>query len=585
MDWRDRFRAPATFAARVAPENTDHGVLISDRDGALQAYAWDVPAGTVRALTTGDAATLEAAISTDGRHIYFMVEDEPGTEIGHLHAVPFEGGEPVDMTPDLPSYVLYGVLERDGVVAGAVGLEGVASVLLIDGEETSTYPAEGMPWDLAIDPGSDLIALTETTPGEGMVTRVRAISISTGETIATLPAARAGAIGGGVVAVAYSEGEWERPALWRPGAAPEPISTDVPGDLVPNDLSPEGTKVLLAQHHRASVLPFLFDTASGEMRPVPGPGGAIDVWSSAQLIDDGTVLASWSDAHTPMRPIVSTSEGWEAANAGAVPEFPGAEWEEVTFPSSGGVEIQGWLLRPEGTGPWPTVLYTHGGPTAVALPTFRRIEQAWVDHGYALLSVNYRGSVTFGESFREALTGNIGLVDIDDVVAARSWLVASGIADPDQIVKHGYSYGGYLTLQALGVHPELWACGIAGAPVADWTLGHELSNDLLRAYDLSLFGASPDELPDRYHEASPIAYVDNYTAPLYISQPENDTRTPFEPVKRFVEELDARGKQVELHLMPAGHAGAGTEQEIDMVERWFAFADGVLGERSRAKGS
>ena len=190
--------------------------------------------------------------------------------------------------------------------------------------------------------------------------------------------------------------------------------------------------------------------------------------------------------------------------------------------------------------------------------------------------MNYRGSITFGDSFREALTHNIGIPDVEDVVAAHRWLVESGTADPRRIIKNGYSYGGYLTLQALGTHPDLWAAGVAGAPIADWTLGHELSNDILKAYDLSLFGGPPEELADRYREASPLTYADDFVAPVFISQPENDTRTPMRPVQLFVDALSARSKHVELYLKPAGHAGSGVADDIEMVERWLEFADRVL---------
>ena len=161
-------------------------------------------------------------------------------------------------------------------------------------------------------------------------------------------------------------------------------------------------------------------------------------------------------------------------------------------------------------------------------------------------------------------------------MAAHRWLVESGVADPDRIIKNGYSYGGYLTLQVLGTHPDLWAGGVAGAPVADWTLGHELSNDILRAFDVSLFGGTPDELPDRYREASPLTYADDFSAPVFISQPENDTRTPLKPVEVFVDALTERDKQVEFHLMPAGHAGAGVDDWVEMMERWLDFADRIM---------
>jgi dipeptidyl aminopeptidase/acylaminoacyl peptidase len=140
----------------------------------------------------------------------------------------------------------------------------------------------------------------------------------------------------------------------------------------------------------------------------------------------------------------------------------------------------------------------------VAGPTFHPICQAWVDSGFALLSVNYRGSTSFGDAYREALTGDIGGVDVADMVAGRRWLVESGIAAPDAVILNGYSYGGYLTLQCMAVHADLWAGGIAGAPVADWIGVGEDQNATLDAYDVALFGPDTPETHAHKVRASPL---------------------------------------------------------------------------------
>ena len=106
----------------------------------------------------------------------------------------------------------------------------------------------------------------------------------------------------------------------------------------------------------------------------------------------------------------------------------------------------------------------------------------------------------------EAFGVRIGGVDVDDLVAARHWLVGSRIADPDLVILNGYSYGGYLTLQCMGTHPELWAGGIAGAPVADWVVGGEDQNAMLDAYDLALFGTDKET----GHNATWLAIGNNY---------------------------------------------------------------------------
>jgi dipeptidyl aminopeptidase/acylaminoacyl peptidase len=104
---------------------------------------------------------------------------------------------------------------------------------------------------------------------------------------------------------------------------------------------------------------------------------------------------------------------------------------------------------------------------------FSPLSQAWLDHGFAYLRINYRGSPTFGRAFQEQIWGNPGHWELEDPVAARAWLVDRGIARAERILLTGWSYGGYLTRLPLGKRPDLWAGGMAGIAIADWTLDYE----------------------------------------------------------------------------------------------------------------
>lgn len=565
-----------TVEAKVAGEYPGRGVVISNRDGAFNAYAWDVPTGDLRAVTTGDAATLEVAIAPDGSAVYYLEEDEPGTETGHLHRAPFEQGAGVDVTPDLPSYSVFNIRAGEDMVYAVAGVGGSVAALIVRGADAELIEVDGMPIELLVDPLSNTLASVEAPVGQGFVPNVRVVDLASGATVAVLERATAGAVRNGVVAVAISDGEWMRPALWRPGGDPQRILVDIPGDVIPQGWTDDRSSLLLHQSHRSRTGLFLYDIAAEAVEELSVPAGAMLEDSRAQVLPDGRILSIWSDAHTPYRPVFSTREEYTDALDASTEEFDGRDWEEVEFPSTGGAVVQGWLLRPSGQGPFATVLYTHGGPTSVQQPVFTRMCQSWSDLGYAVLSVNYRGSTTFGESFREALTGRIGGPDVDDVVAAHRWLVDEGIADPARVIKSGYSYGGYLTLQALGTHPDLWAAGVAGAPVADYVMEYEHLNDVLKAFSHSMFGGTPDELPAAYRAASPLTYVDDVTAPLFISQPENDTRTPLPPVQAYVDALQRRAHPVVLDLLRGGHGGSGVEDEIAMFERWVAFVEEVL---------
>ena len=105
------------------------------------------------------------------------------------------------------------------------------------------------------------------------------------------------------------------------------------------------------------------------------------------------------------------------------------------------MQLQAWVGVPSGDPPYPVILETHGGPTAATFPSFAPGLQAFLDEGYAVLSLNYRGSTTFGREFEQAIWGRLGELEILDMEATRTWLIEEGIAIPDQILLTGWSYG------------------------------------------------------------------------------------------------------------------------------------------------
>jgi dipeptidyl aminopeptidase/acylaminoacyl peptidase len=293
------------------------------------------------------------------------------------------------------------------------------------------------------------------------------------------------------------------------------------------------------------------------------------------------IVSLWEDStHPPhvitLDPHTGTQTG-VLIKAGEVPL--GQTWRWVNFPSTDGGSIQGWLGTPGEGGPFPTILETHGGPEAVMLNSFSPGAQAWLDHGFAYLTINYHGSTTFGREFQEKIWGNPGEWEVEDMVAGRDWLVKLGVAHPDQVFLTGWSYGGYLTLQALGKYPDLWAGGMAGIAIADWAVQYEDSAASLRGYEAALFHGAPEAKPEQYAKSSPITYAENVTAPVLIIQGCNDSRTPARPVEMYEAKMKALGKPIEVVWFDSGHAGSGSdmEQSIQFQEKMMQFAFRVLG--------
>ena len=136
----------------------------------------------------------------------------------------------------------------------------------------------------------------------------------------------------------------------------------------------------------------------------------------------------------------------------------------------------------------------------------------------------------------------------------------------------GGSWGGYLTLLALGTQPERWALGLASVPIGDYVAAYEDEMEPLKKYDAALFGGTPAEIPERYRERNPITYVDRVRVPVLMLVGLNDPRCPARSVDLYEERLRALGKTFETYRYDAGHGSLVVEEQIRQLERQIAFA-------------
>jgi dipeptidyl aminopeptidase/acylaminoacyl peptidase len=221
----------------------------------------------------------------------------------------------------------------------------------------------------------------------------------------------------------------------------------------------------------------------------------------------------------------------------------------------------------------------HGGPH-IAVPEFYDpLAQAWLDHGYAYLAINYRGSTTFGRAFKEKIWGDLGHWEVEDMVAARDWLVREHIADPGAILVTGASYGGYLTLMALGKRPDQWAGGLALVANADLVSEFHEGTDWSQGYLTAMMGGTPDEKPRQYAASSPITYAENVAAPLLVIQGRNDLRCPPRQMENYASVMQGLGKPFQIEWFDAGHGALDDDTLIAFQERLLAFAYRVVVER------
>ena len=175
--------------------------------------------------------------------------------------------------------------------------------------------------------------------------------------------------------------------------------------------------------------------------------------------------------------------------------------ERVTWNAPDGLEMDGFLLAPDGDGPHPLILHVHGGPVWSYQESFPRPSLSWlVSRGYAILMPNPRGSTGRGRAFLEAVIGDMGGADAHDDLAGVDALVGRGDADPERIGVTGGSYGGFMSCW-LPVVDQRFKAAVAISPVTDYFSQHWNSN--IGAWDSWFLGGRPEDGADAVPRAEP----------------------------------------------------------------------------------
>ncbi|MBE7558724.1 S9 family peptidase [bacterium] len=339
--------------------------------------------------------------------------------------------------------------------------------------------------------------------------------------------------------------------------------------------SPDGRSILVAQTHEGRVQLYLYTLETASLSRIKHPAGVVD---DAWFRPDGKLWINRSDAATRNQVLeIDPGTGESRVLLGSENVPPGTRLESVSFTGARGDRIQGYLGLPPGKPPFPAVLHVHGGPASQVMDRWMPLLQAWIDAGFALLSLNYHGSTGFGREFEDCIKGDLMNLELADYAAARQYLVERGIADPDKVVITGASYGGFSTLSALTRQPELWACGVGSIVIGDLALMYEDASAPLQGWCLVYTGGRPEEKPEIYRERSPITHVAHMRAPLLILQGKNDSRTPARQCEKFVEAARAAGKDVTLVWFEEGHGTLGIEQAIENARRSVEFARRAVG--------
>ena len=375
-----------------------------------------------------------------------------------------------------------------------------------------------------------------------------------------------------------------------------------------------GERTLIAENDRADIGGTIRDRETGEVQAYSvnylktewtaldaDIGASLD-WLGTQLegeygissrTDDNQTWIVWNDPLTAPTATYIYDRQTQTLTPFYVtrPELEGAPLQPMyplEIASRDGLTLPSYLTLPAGvamddngnpSASAPMVLLVHGGPWARDDYGFNSIHQMLANRGYAVLSVNFRGSTGFGKDFLNAANKQWGLAMHDDLIDATNWAITQGIAGKDQVAIMGGSYGGYATLAGLAFTPETFACGvdIVGPSNLETLLGTipPYWAPMVKIFHERMGNPDTEEGLALLKAASPLYKADQITKPLLIAQGANDPRVKQAESDQIVGAMKDAGIPVTYVLYPdEGHGFAKPTNNI----AFFAIAENFLAE-------
>ena len=433
-----------------------------------------------------------------------------------------------------------------------------------------------MPWDgtrlmfAALDEGGDAIAEAHQLDGGSLIPTFQPEFSPDGRYLAYL----------------RNQGEWDQLVLFDTHSGEKRVLLDGLSLLPPawvqgsraiawaqNSLS-----IVFLENRQAKVFLQKVDISTGTAQPIE-----TDSFTNLEQLSLSASGALALIAQSPSLPariiILQAGQTRVAARSRADDLFPAdlPVAREVDWISSDGARVYGTYYAPANRnytaeGLPPMVVYIHGGPTSATRIGFDLDTAFFTSRGYAYLDVNYRGSTGFGRSYREALRGNWGKLDLQDAVEGARAVVNMGLADPSRLIIKGGSAGGYTVLNALIHYPGFFKAGLCSYGVSNLFTLEMDTHKFESHYNASLIGSLP-EAAQKYHDFSPIFHADNIRDALAVFQGADDKVVPQSQSDSIVEALKANRVPHIYRVYPGeGHGFRKSESIIDFygtIERFL----------------
>lgn len=392
--------------------------------------------------------------------------------------------------------------------------------------------------------------------------------------------------------IAYISGDWSDHGLVGGDVYSMPAEGGEARNLTPGigfspswvQWTPDGQRLLFCGLEGVAGQIGLFDVANGAITTlqrgmVVGEGG----WPRLSATADGQTFATIRNgpdhpAEVYLGALTGAPDGIAWRRLTRLNPLAEETWARVpaqtlTYTGADGWEIQALYtppLRHEGPGAPPMILIAHGGPSSAHLDDFSGwITQSLTSAGFATLRPNPRGSMGRGVAFADAVLGDMGGKDFEDVTLGVDEAVARGLADPDRLGVSGWSYGGFMTAWAV-TQTTRFKAAMMGAGISDYHSFHAQTN--IQDWDERFLMATPNEQPEVYRQRSPITFAKNVTTPTLIIHGEKDPCVPVNQAYAFYYALRERGVPVELAVYPReGHGFVERDHAVEWVGRMIRW--------------
>ena len=601
------FGNPDRTLARISPDGA-YVSWLAPKDGVMN--VWVAPAdepGDARVITNDTYRGIQTYSWAPNSAYVYYVQDDGGDENFHVYSADIETGEVVDLTPvkegaratiqavssERPDHIVVGINERNAQIFD------LYLVNVKTGERELLKENPGYAGWLIDNDLEPRFGFAPTPDGGGNVVDFE------GEVFAVIPPEdflTTNAIGFN----GANDAVYMLDSRGRDKAALTVVSIDT------------GESTVIAENDKADISGVL--THSETHEPI---AYNVDYLKSAwYAIDDDTAadLEALTDALGGSLSIVATTDDMSrwivhedaAVRSGAyylydresrsvtkmleqrpaLADYTLAPMQAVEIPARDGLTLVSYLTLPadsdaDGDGrpdaALPMVLAVHGGPWARDGYGYNAWHQWLANRGYAVLSVNYRGSTGFGKAFTRAAIGEFAGKMHDDLIDGVQWAVDEGIADPERVAIAGGSYGGYATLIGVSFTPDTFACGVdIVGPSSLVTLIEsfpEYWKPILQGTWYTYVGDPEDPAARKDMLArSAISRVDDIKVPLLVGQGQNDPRVTKLESDQLVEAMSENELPVTYVNFPdEGHGFARPENRLAFYSVMEGFLEGCLG--------